>query len=58
MIERKAERKVMKISFCELSIESIDNKTCHEYNCDNKTWRIILLLMAVITIMAYLGELI
>lgn len=48
----------MKISFCELSIESIDNKTCHEYNCDNKTWRIILLLMAVITILAFLGELI
>ena len=34
MIERKAERKVMKISFCELSIESIDNKTCREYNYD------------------------
>ena len=48
----------MKISFCELSTKNIDNKTCHEYNCDNKTWRIISLLMAVITILAFLGELI
>lgn len=48
----------MKISFCELSTKNIDNKTCHEYNFDNKTWRIISLLMAVITIIAFLGELI
>ena len=48
----------MKISFCELSTKNIDNKTCHEYNFDNKTWRIISLLMAVITILAFLGELI
>ena len=48
----------MKISFCELSTKNIDNKTCHEYNFDNKTWRIISLLMAVTTILAYLGELI
>ena len=38
----------MKISFCELSTKNIDNKT----------WRIISLLMAVITILAFLGELI
>ena len=41
-----------------MSVKNIDNKTWHSYNVDNKTWQTISLLMAVITIMAYLGELI
>lgn len=41
-----------------MSVKNIDNKTWHSYNIDNKTWQTISLLMAVITIMAYLGELI